>query len=97
MAATLKTDGSGHLYAEVENIRITYVPASDRKPEADWAGSDVLRIQAYRGSHSKSLFMGAELPVQSPEVMVDMVAALCAVYNDGRRAATPSRASEGAS
>jgi hypothetical protein len=60
MAATLQTDGSGHLDAEVENIRITYVSASDRKPEADWAGSDVLRIQAYRGSDSKSLFMGAE-------------------------------------
>lgn len=64
---------------------------SDRRPEADWAGSDVLRIPAYRGSDSRSLFMGAELPVQSPEVMVDMVAALCAVYNDGRRAATPHR------
>jgi len=30
------------------------------------------------------------MPCQpGPEVMVDMVVALCAVYNDGRRAATP--------
>ena len=35
--------------------------------------------------------------VQSPELTVDMVPALRAVYNNGRRAVMPQRASEGAS
>jgi len=81
----LERDGPGHLYAEIENIRITYIPARDRTPEADWAGSDVLRVQAYRGDDDRSLHRGAELPVSSPDVFVELIAGLCAVYNQGRR------------
>ena len=36
------------IYGEVENVRITYVPAGERRREANWAGTDVIRIQAYR-------------------------------------------------
>ncbi len=41
-------DGRGHVYTNVGNIRITYVPAADRSDSKNWLGSDVLRIQAYR-------------------------------------------------
>jgi hypothetical protein len=80
----LDRDGKNHLYAEVENIRITYIPAADRTPEADWAGSDVIRLQSYRGFDNKSLHMGAELPISSPEVFGKLVAALCQIYIEGR-------------
>lgn len=81
----LKEDGPGHLFAEVENIRITYVPAKDRQPAADWAGSDVLRVQAYRGDGGSSLHKGAELPIASSDVFIELIAALCAVYDQGRK------------
>ncbi len=76
-------DKAGNWYEEVDNIRITYVPAADRSREADWAGSDVIRMQAYKGSDNKSLHMGAELPVGSPMAFIRMVAGLCAVYERG--------------
>jgi len=80
----LQKDTRQHLYAEVQNIRITYVPAKDRAPGAEWAGSDVIRLQAYKGPSDKSLHMGAELPVPSPEVFGEFVAAICQVYVEGR-------------
>jgi hypothetical protein len=78
-------DNANHIYTEVENIRITYVPARDREEAKNWAGSDVLRVQAYRGGSDRSLHMGAELPVPSPEVFVELITALCTTYNEGRR------------
>jgi hypothetical protein len=50
----IKKDGSENLFTDVENIRITYQPKSKRSPEKDWAGSDVIRIQAYRGDKVQS-------------------------------------------
>jgi hypothetical protein len=79
-------DEHGHLYARVGNIRVTYVPAADRTEMQNWAESDVLRIQAYRDSESDALHKGAEFPVSTPEAFVDLISALCRVYNDGRRA-----------
>ena len=76
-------DGSNHLYYEVQNIRVTYVPASDRRPEADWAGADVLRIQAYRGDQDASLHRGAEIPIRSAQEFGEFVAALCRTYIEG--------------
>src|SRR6266545_4091670 len=46
--SAMPQDGAGHEFLEVDNVRITYVPARDRSPGANWSGSDVLRIQAYR-------------------------------------------------
>lgn len=82
----LKRDASDHSFMEVENIRITYVPAKDRDAAKSWAGADVLRVQAYRGSEDQSLHMGAELPIPDSQTFVDLVSALCTVYNEGRRA-----------
>lgn len=79
----MQKDSPDHLYVDVENVRITYVPAKDRSPAADWAGSDVIRIQAYKG-HGKALNPGAELPIGSPETFIQFVSALCTVYNEGR-------------
>jgi len=80
----MKKDQANHLYTEVENIRITYVPAKDRGKDADWAGSDVIRLQAYKGV-GKSLHMGAEMPVQSPTAFVELITALCQAYSQGVR------------
>ncbi len=79
----IEQDEPGHNFIEIENIRLTYISAADRSQDKDWAGSDVMRIQAYKGD-GKSLFMGAEIPITSPEVMIDLIAALCQLYNSSR-------------
>jgi len=93
----MNRDGKNHLYVDVDNVRVTYVPASDREQAADWSGQDVLRVQAYRGTGDRSLHMGAELPVSSPDVFVRLVGALCAVFSEGRHgsAQPPSKGSRG--
>jgi hypothetical protein len=77
-------DSKGHIYADVETIRVTYIPAQDREGSKDWAGSDVIRVQAYKGPTDRSLHMGAEFPVSSPEVFGQFVGAICQVYTEGR-------------
>jgi len=78
-------DGNGHVYLDVRNIRITYIPQTNRRRNADWSESDVLRIQAYKGDESRALHRGAELPVPSPDALLEFIAALCTVYNGGLR------------
>lgn len=78
----MKRDGAGHLYTEVENVRITYVPADDRSDGADWSGQDVIRLQAYRSNGQ--LHRGAELPIASPDTFVQLISQLCEVYQKGR-------------
>jgi hypothetical protein len=81
-------DSKGHIYADVENIRVTYIPASDRDASKDWAGSDVIRVQAYKApAPDRSLHMGAEIPISSPEVFGEFVGAICQIYTEGRDAA----------
>ena len=79
-----QTDGKGHVYVDVENIRITYIPAIDRDPDKDWSGSDVFRIQAYRGPDDKSLFKGAELPISSPKTFAELISGLCTLYIESK-------------
>lgn len=81
----LEQDENGHVYMRVENIRITYIPAADRHPDANWAESDVIRVQAYRNATDNSLHMGAELPVPNSEVFARFVAAICQVYVEARK------------
>lgn len=80
-------DSKGHVYVDVDNIRITYIPARDRDGSKEWAGSDVIRVQSYKGPTDRSLHMGAELPVATPEVLGQFVAGICQVYAEGRGAA----------
>ena len=83
----MSTDGSGHVFREVENLRVTYIPARDRSAAKDWAGSDVIRIQAYKDGEgvSKALHTGAEFPVGSREDLAKLANALHDVYDDGQR------------
>ena len=81
----LQQDGPGHLYADVGNIRITYIPANDRAADKNWAGSDVIRIQSYKSVKDRALHPGAELPIKSPEEFGEFVAAICQVYVEGRQ------------
>lgn len=68
----IEKDASGNSYVEVDNIRLTYVPDRRRPNEKKWVGSDVIRIQAYRGN-GKSLYMGGEFPVKSDEQVVEFI------------------------
>ena len=80
----MQRDSSDHLFADVGNLRITYIPAADRSDEADWADSDVLRIQAYKGE-GNALNLGPEFPVSSPEEMINLIQTLCNVYRAGQQ------------
>ena len=81
----MQRDSANHVFVEVENIRITYVPATDRAPNSDWAGSDVLRFQAYKNSENRALNPGPEFPVETPQAIIELIEALCQVYNAGQR------------
>jgi hypothetical protein len=80
-------DSRGQTYTEIENIRVTYIPAKGREKPKNWAGSDVIRVQAKKDSTSNSLHPGAEVPVSSPEAFGELVAAICQVYAEGRERA----------
>ncbi|MCE1166339.1 MAG: hypothetical protein LWX07_13155 [Bacteroidetes bacterium] len=77
----MEQDGNGHFYFEIDNVRVTYVPAVDRTEENNWANSDVIRIQAYRSTENKSLHLGAELPINSPEMLIALIGGLCNLYS----------------
>jgi hypothetical protein len=81
------------VHEDVSNLRVTFVPATDRKPEANWAGSDVIRIQAYRQDPavSKSMFMGAEFPVGTEADLEMLIDAIRRVFHGGREAASVPR------
>lgn len=81
----IQKDGSNHPFKKAGNIRVTFIPAKDRAPDKNWAGSDVLRIQAYKNDHDESLHMGSELPISSPDTFVELIAALCDIYSEGRK------------
>lgn len=78
--------GTGNFYLDSGNLRVTYVPATGRGPEADWAGSDVVRIQAYRQdpADGQALHRGAEFPVTGELAFIQLVQTLCEVYRAGR-------------
>lgn len=80
-------DNRGQLYIEVANLRVTFVPASNRSPDKDWAGSDVLRIQSYKDdpASTKSLHLGAEIPIADPAAFGQLIAAVCQVYAESCR------------
>lgn len=83
---TVDVDSAGNVCRDVDNLRITYVPAASREHAKNWAGQDVLRVQSYRGGDNAALHRGAEFPIESPDSFVALLSALCSVYNAGRRA-----------
>lgn len=62
------TDSKGNEYVNVNNARITIV--KKRSESKDWAGTTVLRFQAYRNG---GLHMGAEIPIESDKDVMDIV------------------------
>lgn len=85
---TIKTDKTGHQYTDVGNLRITYIPRQSRNKAKDWAGSDVIRISAYKKDPtvSTALHRGAELPITDARTFIALVSSLCAIYNAGQYA-----------
>jgi len=71
------------VHRDVGNLRITYVPARERKGARNWSRSDVVRIQAYRGV-GKALHRGAEFPVKSERDFIKLIKTLCDIYAEGR-------------
>jgi len=89
----LKKDGPGHYYIEVDNVRLTYVPACDRGEDADWCGKDVIRFQAYRDGTSSALHRGAELPIADSKTFLALVEGLCLLYRTADKGESVDRKS----
>lgn len=87
---TIKNDHTGHQYTDVGNLRITYIPRQSRSKAKEWAGSDVIRISAYKRdpSVSQALHRGAELPIADAKTFITLVSSLCAIYNVGQTVRT---------
>jgi len=81
----MKTDSKGNIYKEVNNLRISYIKSSNRKPNKDWPGSDVIRIQAYRDGVSASLHMGAEIPISNSGSVLDLIETFVDLYKTGTK------------
>ncbi|MBS1649958.1 MAG: hypothetical protein JSR09_09670 [Bacteroidetes bacterium] len=76
----MRTDGSGNIYEDVANIRVTYKRQSNRTADKDWADTDVLSFRAYKNSDTDSLHMGAELTLKNRETILELIEALCKLY-----------------
>jgi hypothetical protein len=61
-------DSKGNEYLNVNNARITLV--KHRAATKDWAGTTVLRFQAYRDG---GLHMGAEIPIETDRDVLDII------------------------
>lgn len=61
-------DSKGNQYVNVNNARITLV--KNRAATKDWAGTTVLRFQAYRNG---GLHMGAEIPIETDRDVIDLM------------------------
>ncbi len=81
----IQQDGSSQFYINIHNdeYRITYVRAIDRAPGANWAGSDVIRIQAYKGS-GNCLNPGPEIPINSENDVYEIISAMCHLVDASR-------------
>ena len=67
----VQQDGKGNDYIDVGNIRITYLE------KCSWdSASPGLRVQAYRDGQSNSLHQGAEIPIKTPKIALEVIAAI---------------------
>lgn len=64
---TAKQDGSGNIYFDVGNIRVTAVPKT-------WDNCPGIRVQAYK--ESGGLHQGAELPIPDKQIAFDFLSAI---------------------
>jgi phosphoserine aminotransferase len=67
----VKSDKKNQMYLETANLRVTYVPAGQRGAAKNWAGKDTIRIQAYQGPSNQRLHLGAEMPVESLQELIE--------------------------
>lgn len=70
-----QTDGAGHVYFDVGNIRVTAIPET-------WSGEPGIRIQAYKPEGG--LFQGAELPVPRKGTAFDLLRAIHRALEENR-------------
>jgi hypothetical protein len=76
-------DNRGNAYEDLNNIRITYVRAETRNENSNWSGSDVIRIQAYKGENrTGGLHRGAEMPVNGSGDLIDLAMRLLTMARD---------------
>jgi hypothetical protein len=73
------------VHDDVDNIRVTYIPANERPVDKNWAGCGVIRVQAYRQNpaESRSLHLGAEFPVPDAAAFTRLIETLLNVYQRG--------------
>jgi hypothetical protein len=78
----MKADRNGQSFITVGPVRVTYVKAAKRRSK-DWAGKDVIRIQAHVGGMpSGRLHKGAEIPVDGPADILNLIQAVLRLCQD---------------
>ena len=68
----ITVDSSGNEFVNVGTVRLTYIKAENRDEKKNWAGQDVIRIQAYKDD-SNQLHQGAEIPIGDRESSLDLL------------------------
>ena len=76
----MQQDKNKNIYEEIGNIRVTFIDKNTRNPDKDWSGKDTLRFQAYKGEETLALHLGAEIPLDSNETIIEIIEALCRLY-----------------
>jgi hypothetical protein len=78
----IQKDNKGNSFVEIGSIRLTYVDKSTRQSSKNWSDSDTIRISAYKNDFDNSLHMGAEIPINTNDEILDLIQALCILHKD---------------
>ena len=76
----MEKDKNGNIYENIGNIRITVINKATRSSQKDWANCNTLRFQAYKGEDNNALHLGAEIPLENDETIIELIEALCKIY-----------------
>jgi hypothetical protein len=81
----MNVDSANHWFVDVGNVRVTYVPAGDRRENAHRRECDAIRMQSYKG-HGRALNQGAEMPLTPENDLLELIESLCRLHRQGSAA-----------
>ena len=86
MTPKIEKDGAGQSYLDIYNkyYRLTYVSKDTRHEAANWAGKDVIRIQAYKGK-GHALHPGPEILIDTEKDIYELISSLCHLIDAARK------------
>jgi hypothetical protein len=81
----IQLDSSGQYYVDIYNkyYRLTYIKKDQRNDDANWAGKDAIRIQAYKGK-GDALHPGPEIVIDTEKDIYELISSLCHLIDTAR-------------